>query len=184
MSLEKQQGQPRLLILFGLPGAGKTFVGQVLQGEFGFFHYDTKVDFTAEQRAAIAENRPMTEAMRVDFFKNVHQSVRVLWGQHPKLSVDNAFINDRFRREFLVEFPDATFVLVQASQDHRVRRISEIRASNHMISPENALKMSQDFEQPSVPYLVLNNDSDDIGDTKTRINALLEQIDTEKNAQT
>jgi gluconokinase len=42
-----------LLILFGLPGSGKNFVGRILQEDFGFLFHDADDDLPDEMREAI-----------------------------------------------------------------------------------------------------------------------------------
>jgi shikimate kinase len=34
----------QLLVLFGLPGTGKTYVGKILEKDFGFFLHDGDTD--------------------------------------------------------------------------------------------------------------------------------------------
>lgn len=39
-----------LLILFGLPGCGKNYVGEILQSSFGFYFYDGDDALTDDMR--------------------------------------------------------------------------------------------------------------------------------------
>src|SRR5690606_4548719 len=58
----------RLLVLFGIPGAGKTYVGRVLAADFGFHFRDVDQDLPDEMREAIVNKQPVTDAMRDAFF--------------------------------------------------------------------------------------------------------------------
>ena len=42
-----------LIILFGLPGTGKTYVGKVFEKYFDYYFYDGDNDLTPEMREAI-----------------------------------------------------------------------------------------------------------------------------------
>jgi shikimate kinase len=42
-----------LIILFGLSGSGKNYVGRILRDDFGFLFYDADTDLTPEMQDAI-----------------------------------------------------------------------------------------------------------------------------------
>ncbi len=60
-----------LLIVFGLPGAGKTYVGKLLKDEFGFYFYDGDRDLTDEMRQALKEKKLFNDSMRDVFFQQL-----------------------------------------------------------------------------------------------------------------
>ncbi len=55
-----------LIILFGTTGAGKTFIGRLLEKEFGYHFYDGDVDLTEEMKTALHSMQPINDAMRHD----------------------------------------------------------------------------------------------------------------------
>ena len=67
-----------LLVLFGVPGSGKSFVGNILQEDFGFFHYEADDDLTPPIIDAIINNQSVSAEMRAVFFKRVCEHLRQL----------------------------------------------------------------------------------------------------------
>ena len=57
-----------LLILFGLPEAGKNFVGDILKEEFDFFYYDIDDDIPEELKEVVRQGEIIEEGMRNKFF--------------------------------------------------------------------------------------------------------------------
>lgn len=157
MGLEAQSfEQKNLFILFGPPGCGKNYVGDIMAERYGFLFYDADVDHTDEQNQAKQEGRPFTEEMRVGFFEKVHTKIEDFLHSNNRLVVANAFINDRFRGEFLAKFPLANFILLEVSHEERKRRI--LARESHGVPPELAIIMGDRFEPVTIPHKILNNE--------------------------
>ncbi len=75
-----------LIYLFGLPAAGKNYVGEVLAEEFGYTFYDGDLDLTPEMRDAVREGRPFTEVMRDRFYAVLVGRLAALRPAHPDLA--------------------------------------------------------------------------------------------------
>ncbi len=60
-----------LLYLFGLPAAGKNFVGTVLADTFGYTFYDGDLDLPKAMREAVRDGRPFTDEMRDEFYATI-----------------------------------------------------------------------------------------------------------------
>jgi len=58
-----------LIILFGLPGTGKTYVGKIFEKYFDYHFYDGDNDLTEEMKEAIKVQRVFTDKMRDAYFK-------------------------------------------------------------------------------------------------------------------
>src|SRR6185436_10166319 len=99
----------KVIILFGLPGAGKTFVGKILEDYFGFYRYDGDQDMSQSLKDAIVAEK-VTDEMRDEFFNTLIKSARVLIKKHEKLVISQTFIKEKYREQFLQEIPDAEFV--------------------------------------------------------------------------
>jgi gluconate kinase len=100
MSPFPETNDPKVLIIvFGLPGAGKTYVGRILQECFGFFFYDGDNDLPDRMRAAIAAQAPIDDAMRDVFFARIILSIRRLQPEHNRLVVGQTCIKEKYRRQ-------------------------------------------------------------------------------------
>ena len=107
-------------------------------------------------KEALANKAPFTLEMRSRFFERVHSRVDNLLTNTNRLAVANAFINNRFREEFLERFPFAEFVIVQVARNIRSERI--YGRLNHVIPPELTVKMGDQFEDITIPHTVIRND--------------------------
>ena len=79
------------LYLFGLPAAGKNYVGQVLADEFGYTFYDGDLDLTDELRDAVRDGRPFTDPMRDRFYDALVLRIAAFFEppQHPHFVIRN-----------------------------------------------------------------------------------------------
>jgi gluconate kinase len=162
--------QPALYVAFGLPGAGKTFAAYVFE-RFGFFVHDGDDDLPPLMRATIEAAQPVTDSMRDEFFDRIIAHTAELWPRHPRLVVAQTFIKEKYRLRFLQSFPAAHFVLVQAAEDIRERRLSS-RAIMRL-DPSYARRMVTLFEPPAIPHQVIDNNADGDSHLERQIAALL-----------
>jgi gluconate kinase len=147
------------LVLFGPPGSGKSEAGKIFQSEHGFHYEDLDQYHTHEQNRAKQLNEPFTEGMRIKFFEKVYAVIDELnHDQKRRLIVDNAFINERFRKEFQDRYPKAIFILVEGNKETRIQRIHQRKG--HSVSTENAIRMGEGFEEIGISHQILDNNSD------------------------
>jgi gluconate kinase len=161
-----------LLIVFGLSGAGKNFVGRILRDDYGFRFYDADDDLTPVMREAIARREIFTDAMRAEFFAIVITRIRELRAKHDKLVVAQAFFKEKYRRLVLETFPEARFVLVESSMEMIEARLGHRNSSAGL---EYARTILPAFEPPKHPYDVIHN-IHSAQEVKTQLNVLLERI--------
>ena len=88
----------RLHILFGLPGSGKTFVGNVFKDYFNYSFYEGDTDFTEEMKYAISKQIPFADVMRGVFFNKLISHIQQVKDQHENLVVAQAFIKEKYRQ--------------------------------------------------------------------------------------
>lgn len=147
-----------LLIFFGLPGAGKTYVAKVAASAFDLRFHDGDDDLPQSMIEAIAASRPIADTMRDEFFIRLIEHVRILRAEGRPLAVAQTFIKEKYRRRLLDAFPEARFILVQASDETRERRLANRSAGTHL-EPGYARRMATIFEPPHIPCVVLRNDN-------------------------
>jgi gluconokinase len=146
-----------LIYLFGLPAAGKNYVGQVLAEEFGYTFYDGDLDLPPEMRAAVREGRPFTDEMRDRFYAALIDRIAALRREHPNLAFCQATFKERHRRLIADAFPNLVFVLVEADEDVRMARLA--RGVNP-VTVEYARRIAAFFEPPGHPHYVIRNNGE------------------------
>lgn len=146
--------QTMLLYLFGLPAAGKNYVGEILAEDFGFHFHDADHDLTAEMREAIRLGRPFTEAMRDRFYELVIERIEELTAAYPNVAVAQATFKEKHRNRILERFPEAVMVLVEADEAVRIERLQR---GNNLITADYARQIARHYEPPTCDCEVLVN---------------------------
>jgi gluconate kinase len=160
----------QLFITFGLPGAGKTYVARVFE-DFGFHFHDGDDDLTEAMRLAIETKSPIDDSMRDTFFERIYASIDRLLPLYSHLVVAQTFIKEKYRRRLLERFPQARFILVEADEAIREQRL--IARTHQALDLDYARNMTRIFEPTSIPYAVINNDSDGHAEIHRQIAAIL-----------
>lgn len=162
-----------LLVFFGLPGAGKSYAARVVAREFNLMFHDGDDDLPASMRAAIASSQPITDDQRDEFFTALIAHVRHIRAGGVPLAVAQTFIKDRHRRQMLDAFPEARFILIEAGQAVRERRLANRTAGAHL-EPGYARRMAGIFEPPVIPFTVISNDQDGTAEIIEQASNILE----------
>jgi gluconate kinase len=144
-----------LIYLFGLPAAGKNFVGRVLADEFGFYFHDGDLNLTDELRQAVRDQRPFTDAMRDRYYAVLIERMVELTETFEYVAVGQATFKERHRQQIAARFPGVVFILVTADEDVRMERL---RQGFNPVTVEYARRIVAFFEPPQHPHFtVVNN---------------------------
>ena len=160
----------QIIVLFGLPGAGKSFVGKVLQEYFGYHHYDGDITMSDKMLQAISTQDVITDLMRDSFFQKIIENTKRLKTKRQKIVVSQTFIKEKYRNLFLKEFPGTKFMLVQTSPDIRETRL--LQRKNFPLDLEYSRKMCLNFDTFKISHSVINNDSDGEESVKKQLQLL------------
>jgi gluconate kinase len=145
----------KLFVLFGLPGAGKTYTGKIAEKFFGYHLYEGDQDMSNAYKKAVMEET-MTDALRQDFFDRLIENIGKL--QEDNIIVAQTFIKEKFRKQFLKAFPNAKFILVQASDDIREKRL--LHLNRFALSLEKWRRMENIFEKPGIHHETIDNNKE------------------------
>lgn len=144
-----------LLVLFGLPGSGKSFIGKLLEKEYGFYHYEADKDIMPSIRALIRQNRPIPEVLREAHFEKVCTRIASLKPIHPNLVVTRTLTKEKDRKLILGHFLEAKFIWVQADLPLINSRL--VKRKDHLVNEFYAASAIRLFEPPAIPCLILEN---------------------------
>lgn len=147
-----------LIILFGLPGTGKTYVGKIFEKYFNYYFYDGDNDLTEEMKEAIKTKTVFTDEMRDVFFKKLIGNIQELTKKHKKLVVAQTFIKEKYRVDLLKKIPEAKFVLIETKKKIREERL--IKRVDYPLDLEYARIMVNNFEKPKINYQIIINEAD------------------------
>lgn len=159
------------IILFGLPGAGKTYVGNIFQKHFGFYFYDGDHDLTEDINMAVTKKLIINDRMRDEYFTRLFKKLKKETLKHQKIAVAQTFIKEKYRKALLKNFPQARFILVKTGQALRELRLD--RRKIYPIDKLYAQKMSAIFEQPSLKHEAIINNTTGEEKLKQQITCIL-----------
>jgi gluconate kinase len=160
--------QMEILIVFGLPAAGKSFVGKILQDTFGFIYYDGDIDLTPAMKQAIISSSTITDSMRDEFFARLIISMQKLKDARKSFVVAQTFIKEKYRQQVVDIFPEARFILVETETGIREERLQK----RNDLSLSYARKMCKNFDIPKLQHSTIINNSEG----KTAVTEQLQQI--------
>jgi len=163
----------QIIVLFGLPGVGKSFVGNLLQTEFGFYHYDGDQSLPEIMKQAISQKLPITDDMRDIFFTNLTKKSQELLKTHPKLVISQTFIKEKYREYFLNQIPQSQFILIKADSPVREKRL--VARKEYPLDIEYSQKMTLIFEDPKIAHQKITNNIDGGLELKSDLQKILDQ---------
>ena len=160
-----------LIILFGFPGVGKTYVGKIFEKNFKYYFYEGDNDLTDEMKKAIIVQKVFTDKMRNEYFKILINKIQKLESKYQNLVVAQTFIKEKYRLDLIGKIPRARFILIETKTPIREKRLEERKDSP--LEMEYARKMCGNFEKPKINHQIIINDEDGEENIKTQINLLL-----------
>jgi gluconate kinase len=146
-----------LLILFGLPGAGKSYAGEMLSADFGFYFHEADDDIPADYRRLVEAGQVVGEDRRDDYHRRLLDRLAELSAAHSRLAVALPLLRDRHRVWLRERFPEAVMILVKCDP---ARWEARLGARTHTISLEYARKVAGMFEPPTIAHVTLNDSTD------------------------
>ena len=144
--------------MYGLPGAGKSFVARRFAQQHGFYFHDGDDDLPPDMRHTIATAQKVTEDMRDRFVDAMVARVADLTSKHPRVVLAQTFLKQRHRERFQQRFPHARWVLVNAPTELRVQRLA--RRAAQPLEPGYAQAMTAMFDAPGEAVSVIENGGD------------------------
>ncbi len=143
-----------LLFLFGVSGAGKTFVGELIARNLGYFHYDLDQDLTPAMRAAIAAKRSFTEAERDEYFEVARNRIKEIAEQHSTVVFTQGAYKERHREFLRQHIPVLQTIWIKAPRDVIHERL---RAREGGVPADYAETIERNFEMPLSGMALLND---------------------------
>lgn len=152
---------PPVLFLFGLSGAGKSWVGELMSARSGWPVYHADIDISAQMRQALAQARPFTDAMRDDYFSRLPAHIASHRQAGLPLIVTQGAYKQRHRDLLARAVPGLLPIWVDAPPQVILQRLQR---RGDGIRAASAAALLQDFEVPpsSVCKIINDGDSDTV----------------------
>jgi gluconokinase len=145
---------PSVIFLFGLSGAGKSYVGDIIGSHEDWFVYHADDDLTEAMRHVITSKKAFTEEMRDEFFFRIAEKVKYYLTLYPRVVVTQGAYKKKHRQFLRQKINDIEMICVTAS-DSLIHKRLEDRIDG--ISNESAEAIKHIFEEPEDTVKVLFN---------------------------
>ena len=162
-----------LIILFGLPGTGKTHVGKMLKKYFNYYFYDGDNNLTPEMKEAIKIQKVFTDGMREKYFKKLINKIQKLVNKHQKIVIAQTFIKEKYRMNLLKKIPETKFILIETKKEIREKRLME--RVDYPLDLEYARIMEVNFDKPKINHLIIVNNEKKEDNIKKQIQQFFPQ---------
>ena len=162
---------PALVVLFGLPGAGKSFAGRLLRDECGYHLHEADDDIPADYKRDVAAGQVVSDERRDAYHRLLIERVAELRAAHSRLALAVPLLRDKHRHWLAARFPDAVFVLVACSPGPWEARLA---ARTHTVGLDYARKVVALYEPPTLPHATLDDSAEGAESLRAQLVRLLE----------
>jgi len=159
-----------VIILFGSPGVGKNYVGEILKNDFDFFFYDGDELLTLEMKNYIKLGKDLPDVLATDYLQRKKEKFLELKSEYPKLALAEPLPKHLGQNYMFELFPNAIFIRIISPIDVIYQRVSERK--DHPVNIAYVKKLANVFEEPVIPHQVLCNDAG-IQKIKIQLNKIL-----------
>jgi len=156
-----------IYVLFGPPGVGKTYIGQLLSRTYELPFFDADILIDAEE-FQLLQSGEYDQAARDVFVEKLIKHVESLIesnGFTQDLIIAEAFTKERNRLNFMKKFEgNVCYIMVDTPPNLAWKRAKErikISRKLHVINEKAFHQIWSEFEEPKLLYMVLKNNSSD-----------------------
>lgn len=149
-----------IIIIFGLAASGKTYIGKILNKNFGIHHEDADRWLNQEMKEYIVEKKLFTLEMLEDFTLNIIANIEILREKYKNIVISQALYRQRNRETikeyFSLKAPEEKllFLQIDANDDIIYKRLL---SRGDWVFPEYARSMKQFFEPMEGATIIQNN---------------------------
>jgi len=158
------------LIIFGLPGTGKTSIGKYISKKFRFKFIEGDDFLIDEIKQAIKHDRIITDAMRDKYYTILLRKLKS--AKDKDTVIVDAIPKDKYRRKFLA-LPNAKLMYVYVNKEVLKDRLK--RRKGHIIEQKYLKKILTYFEYPKINCIKINNTLDE-NSTRKRVDSIIHLI--------
>ena len=142
-------------MLFGLTGAGKSFVGNVIANHLQYNFWDGDEALTEEMQKCIDIKQHFSQKMRNQLVEALIEYIVSLQSKKNNLIVAQGLYKEINRQNIKLHFPESHFIYVKANHKIREKRLIK---RNSKVSTDYAKLIDSSFELPVLEHdIIINN---------------------------
>lgn len=146
-----------IVFLFGLPGAGKTYLGQLLAEHWTCPYWDGDEALTEEMKASVLEEKPFTKEMTQTLSKRMMDNMTRLSESNSTFIVSQAMLLETDRQLFKQSFPEVRFIYIYCDKNTMLQRITSRANFVTRSFCEKLQAAFKPYEADALTYPSINN---------------------------
>lgn len=168
-----------IYVLFGPPGVGKTYIGNLLAKDknWHFFDADTIYLNDDELRYLLA-NGKYDQKVRDKFVNKLIMTVQYMVAEEDgkDIVIAEAFTKEKNRLEFMKYFDEQVrYIMVHSTRDLAFQRMRvRMQKEDHVVDEHVFEFIWSEFEVPKIPHMVLRNMSKNDDEIVEEFNNLIQ----------
>jgi carbohydrate kinase (thermoresistant glucokinase family) len=166
----------KLIIVFGLPGAGKTYLASLIHTKFNYYLIEGDDELSPQMIDALEHKVAITSEMRDEFFQKILARILSASSNQEKVIVSQTYIKHKYRQQIREKFPQAIFIYVEADKEVRRKRLETIKRKGYNLDVQHALNMEEYFDPPEEADYIIKNNLEGADDLLTQINSLISAV--------
>jgi gluconokinase len=160
----------RVIFLFGLVGAGKSYIASQIADTYGYYCHEGDDDLTPSMKEAIEFRLHFTDQMRADFFRILSEKILLLQKKHEYIVVSQGLYKNKHRQFLLETIPNLELVWVTASDSLIYERL--MKREGVPVDKDYAKNIRANFENPVMDVHTLVNE----GSIEEKVQYLIEGV--------
>lgn len=144
--------QPKLILLMGVSGSGKSTVGKALAHQLGWDFYDADDFHPPENIAKMADGIPLTDEDRAPWLAALHELISSCLKEDHSAVLACSALKERYRQQLLEDNPGVLIVYLKGSF-HLIRSRMTSR-SNHYMKSSMLQSQFEALEEPRQALVV------------------------------
>jgi gluconate kinase len=150
--------EQKLIVVFGKPGAGKSYVADIIADRFGYYPYNGDEALPSDMKKKILEKSDVTTDMRERFVENMIMEMKRLQKTRGKIVLHQALIKEHMRETLLQQYHEALFLWVDCDHDILKKRYMKRKYFNLGLGYLQV--MIDAFEEPQHIHTKIENTHD------------------------
>lgn len=147
-----------IFVLFGPPGVGKTYIGNLLGKKLGIYFYDADKGINDKEEELLRSGR-YDQLSRDIFIERLKNKTEKLHNKYKDVIIAEAFTKERNRVDFWDRFgKHVKFVrIVTPKVLAKKRAIKRLEFEEHVITRKLFDFFWKIFDEPKIKYYILDN---------------------------
>jgi gluconate kinase len=145
-----------IIIVFGLAGAGKTYVGKLINKHFDFHHEDADDYLSQEMEEFIENKKSFTIEMLDNFMDIIIDKINLLKTKHENIVISQAFYRNANRERLAKQFAQDELLFLQVETNDSIIT-NRLKDRSDGIDLEYAASIRKYFEPMNKMKIIYND---------------------------